>query len=138
MAHEDEESGAGELGAAGEIDDAELLAQVPVRLWDEVKGGNITPLSDYHVVLFAFAVGHVGLGDVGEAEKEVVQLGLNFVVLLVEVVNLLPDLSHFGNEGRSVAGHTTDGPAGLVSVGAKPVRLGLKVSTLFVEGNNFD
>ena len=58
-------------------------------------------------------------------------------MLLVQVGNLLSDLAHFGDKGRSVAGHPPNFPAGLVSVGAESIRLRLETASLLVKGDNF-
>jgi hypothetical protein len=136
LAHEDEEAGAGELCAPGQVNDAQALPQLPVGLGNKVEGGHVAQGANHDIVLFTLAVGHVRLRDVGQFEKQGAKLGLDLIVLLVEVGNLLAHLSHLGYKGRSIAGHSAYGPAGLVAMGAKPVRLGLKAPAFLVQGEN--
>ena len=53
--------------AALEVEDAQGLADLPVRPWLEVESGQVGVLAQHDVAGLVLAVGHVGRGDVGEA-----------------------------------------------------------------------
>ena len=95
----DGEAGAGDLGAAGVVDDAERLADLPVRLarpgraagwrvgadlaFDGSSRAVLAPGPDRDVGLLA-ADRDVGVGRVGDAQQQVVELGLDLGELGVE------------------------------------------------------
>ena len=72
----DGEAGAGKFGGALEVEDAELLAQFPMRLGSEIELGRGAPLADLKVVAGVFPRGHAGMRDVGNGDEQGAQLGV--------------------------------------------------------------
>ena len=88
---------AGYFGAAGEIDELEILPQFPVRFRLEIECGNLAPALDLDIVLFAGAHRHGRMRDVGDADLNVVQLAFDLLDALIHGLDLRADLTHFGD-----------------------------------------
>ena len=65
----DSEAGARDLCSAFEIENAQLLAQFPVRLGSEVELRRRAPAANLHVVFFALADGNAVVGRLGMPSK---------------------------------------------------------------------
>ena len=69
-----DEAGAGDLGGALEVEDAERFADLPVRLGREVEGGDRAPGLLDDVVVLGDAGGYGVVGKVGEGLEELAEL----------------------------------------------------------------
>ena len=88
-AHVDGEARAAELGGAFEVEDAELLAEFPVRLWGEIEVRLLAPGLDGDVVGFGCADGDFVAGEVGNAGEREAHLLVESGRGLVELVELV-------------------------------------------------
>ena len=106
---DDGEAGAGELHAAREVEDAELLADLHV-VGDRV--GGILPLAHEAHHLVGGGVGAGGdlrRGKVRDHEQRLAQVGLHLGELAVDLRNAIADGAHLGLGGRDVAAGLGDG-----------------------------
>ena len=69
----DDEAGAGDLGGAVEVEDAEGLAQFPVGLGGEVEGGLLAPGFFDAVVVLILPTGTSSCGQVGQGLHHLAQ-----------------------------------------------------------------
>ena len=94
LALQHREAAVGQLDAALEVDDAQLGAEVPVRLEVEVELAGGAPAADLGVVIFAGA--HRGLlgAHVGHAHGQGLELGVDFGLLCVELGDLVAHQAH--------------------------------------------
>ena len=88
-AHVDGEASAAEFGCALEVEDAELLAKLPVRLGGEIEIRLFAPGLDGDVVFFGFAGGDFVAREVGDARERETHLLIERGGGLVEVVELV-------------------------------------------------
>src|SRR6266511_351773 len=88
------ETRAGEFGGALEVEDAKLLAQLPMRLGREVELGRRAQAFDFDVGLFAAADGDRVVRQVGDDGQYVVELFVGGAGLLLEVGNAVLELPH--------------------------------------------
>ena len=73
LAEVDDEAGAGDLGGAVEVEDAEGFAELPVGLGGEVEGGGSAPDLLFDVVGFGAADGDVVLWKVGQGLEDIAE-----------------------------------------------------------------
>ena len=92
LAPQHREARAAELRRAIEVENAELGAQVPVRLGIEVEARCGAPGAARRVVFFALAVGGCGVGQVRNAEQLVLDGSLRFRELGFELLDLIREL----------------------------------------------
>ena len=88
-AHVDGKSRAAELGSAFQIENAELLAEFPVRLGGEVELRLFAPGLDGDVVFFGLADGDFVAGEVGDAGEREAHLLVERGRRLIQLVELL-------------------------------------------------
>jgi hypothetical protein len=135
---------AGQLGAALEVEDAEGLADVPVRdaLVLAVAVGVVALDADDHVVGLALPVGGVVGGEVGEVEEHVAQplrggdgqlvelllLAAELAALLLELARLV--LPSVAEELADFVGDRADLRPQLVTGRAQPAELGIELDDL--------
>ena len=74
----DDEAGAGDLGGALEVEDAERLAELPVGLGREGEGAGLAPGFDQQIVLLRGARRDVVGGEVGEGFEDGAEFGVEF------------------------------------------------------------
>ena len=67
-----------QLRSALQIENAQFLAQLPMRLGREIKMWRSSPASHFDVVGFAAADGHAVVGKVGNADENVAQPRVGF------------------------------------------------------------
>ena len=92
------EAGAGDFGGALEVEDAELLAELPVGLGREVEGGRRAPALHLDVGGFVAADGDGVVRKVGDGGQDVVERGVGGLGLLFEGGNAFLELEHLGGE----------------------------------------
>ncbi len=142
------EAGARDLGAADVVDDVERLAQLPVRLPGPGRAigvgrlvrRRLAPAADRDVRLLA-ADRDVGVRGVGDAEQEVLELGLGGRELGVDGLDPLagprggrPQLGDLGPVGaRAAADRLADLLRRRVALGLEGVGLGLQPATRGVD-----
>ncbi|MNT36309.1 hypothetical protein D3C72_1723830 [compost metagenome] len=73
------ETGAGQLGGGFEVQPAELLAQGHMVLNREIEGSRGPPTAHFDVAVFVFADRHGFVRQVGNAQQDRVQFGLDRV-----------------------------------------------------------
>ena len=96
-AREHGEAGAGELGAAVEVQDASLGTQVPVGLGLKALGGKVAGLAHataFRVLVLVLTHRRGLAGDVGDARHEVGDLGVELGAALGQPLDLLVHLAH--------------------------------------------
>ena len=96
-AFEEGEAGPGDLGGALEIQDPQVLADVPMGLGFEGKAGRLAPGLDHGVVVGGGAHGDAGVRQVGQGKEEFphpgIVLGRFRLPFLDPLIDLL-DLVH--------------------------------------------
>ncbi len=102
-AHVDGEPGSAQLGRALQIENAQRLAQLPVRLGLEVEGGLFAPSLDGDVVGLATAGGNFVASEVGNAGQGVAHLFDQGGGALVQLVQLVFQRAGLVHDGRRVA-----------------------------------
>ncbi len=137
LAEVDDEAGAGDLGGAVEVEDAEGLAELPVGLGGEVEGGDFAPGFFEAVAVLVLADRDVVLGEVGQGLEDgaeaVVGLGgggLEGVDLGLELAGLLG----LGGGVGAGAAELGDLLGELVALGLEGLELGDGVATGAVDG----
>ena len=104
VAAEEVEAGAGDLDSALEVDDAEVLGDLPVRLGGEVEGALGAVLGDDDVAGLVGGYRHVGQWHVGDVEHEVVEAGVDGLHLFVEGGDAIPEFAHGKDELLALGG----------------------------------
>ena len=85
----DRKTGAAHLGAGSQVEDAQALTDLPVRLTFPtagVVGDGLTPLA-HRLRQLRRADGHISVCRIGYAQQQVVQLGLDSAQLFLAAVN---------------------------------------------------
>ena len=115
----DREAGAGELGAAFEIQDAERRPEVPVGLGWKVEGARGAHRALAAVGGLVLAHRDAVVRQVGQGVLDGQQLGLDRLEAPFDLLDAPLELAHGGDLGRGVAAallDLADGPAGLVAL----------------------
>ncbi len=94
------EAGAGDLGGAFQVEDAELLAELPVRLGGEIECGRRAPALDFDVGVLVVADGDGVVRKVGNAGQNVVELAVGGLGPALRARECLLELEHLG--GRAL------------------------------------
>ena len=101
-AHIHGEASAGEFGGAFEVEDAELFANLPVRLGREGEGGNFAPGFYRDVVGIRAASGDLIAGQVGDAGERETKLLVKLGSGLVELVQLFLEEAGLFHQRRCI------------------------------------
>ncbi len=88
----DGEARAGQLGGALQVEDAQLLAQLPVRLGREVELRRRAPAAHFDVVRFGLADRNAVVGKIGDAGQDVAQSCVRLLGNLLGFRDLLAQL----------------------------------------------
>lgn len=96
------EAGAGELGGGLEVQPAMALAEGDVILDREIEGTRDSPAAHLHVVLFVGADRHRLVRQVGNAQHQGVQLGLDGVQLALAGLQIAAHAVDLGQQRRDV------------------------------------
>ena len=88
------EARVGEFHATLEVDDAELRAEVPMRLGLEVELARRAPAAYLGIIVLVIADGRVGAGNVGNGIGEAVELFLDSHEGAIKIVDLVTDVAH--------------------------------------------
>ena len=92
------EAGAGDLGGALEIQDAEARADVPVGLRLEVEARRLAPGLDHGVVRAVPADRYRGVRQVGDAHQQAVQPLLGLPERALELLDAAGDRAHLEDQ----------------------------------------
>ena len=98
----DRESGAGDLGGSLEIEDVQILSDIPVGLLFKIKYTRFAPFPEFHVVAVVEAFLHVLVRGVRHFQQRFLQPCLRLADLSVQFLDLVAELFHFGHERRSI------------------------------------
>ena len=108
-AHVDGEPCSAELGGALKVEDAELLAEFPVRLGREVEVRLLAPRLDGDVIFLGFADGDLVAGKVGNACEGEAHLFVEGGRRMVEFVELFFESSSLVHHGGGVFAFALEG-----------------------------
>ena len=98
----DGEARARQLDRAFQIEDAELGAQVPVRLRSEIKLGRRAPAPHFDILLGAVADRHAGMRQIRNARQNIAQPGIEIRRSFLQRLNLLAQILGLGHGGAGV------------------------------------
>ena len=78
------EAGPGDLGGPFEIQDAQVLADIPVGFGGKVEPGGLSPGFNHRVVVAAGTYGHGFVGDIGQIEQEITHPGVIIIYRIIK------------------------------------------------------
>ena len=130
------ETAAGELDPPLEVDDSEILGQIPVWLRFKFKGGRLAPVAQYHVAGLVHSFGRADMRQVGQSEHGVVDPGVQIAHQVFQLIDAAPHVSHLGHDIfirlaalrprlANFAGHRVAAGAKFVAVGDRHTPLGV-------------
>jgi hypothetical protein len=117
-----DEAGARDLGGALEIEDAELFADLPVRLGREVEGGDFAPGLLADVVVLGGAGGDGVVGKVGEGLEEFAETEVGIGRTGFELVSFFLEEGGLCSNESNVAAFALDA----AELGGEGIALGLE------------
>ena len=104
----DGKAGAGELGAALEVEDAQLRSEIPVCLGLEVEGRRLPHQPLHPVGGFVLAQRHAVVRQVGQLQLDLGQLGVDGAHALLEGADAALEAAHLGDLAGGVAALALD------------------------------
>ncbi len=93
-AFEDVKARAAHLDPTFEVDDAQVLTQIPVRFGQKIELRRLAPAPHLDVVVLVGADRHAGAGHIRHVQLLVVQVGLDLAQLLVQGADFIAEAGH--------------------------------------------
>ncbi len=134
-------TGAAHFYAALKINNAQRLAQIPVRLGRKIKLARLAPAAHFDVVVLVWPNGHAGAGHVRHPQLFVVEVSLNLAERFVQLADFVANFGHalflgFGLGFFALTHQLADSLAAAVALLAQRLNLFEQVAPLLVQLQN--